>query len=777
MATQNTSNQINNFTKGLLTEFTGLNFPENAATDTDNCVYTLVGEVLRRDGIDLEANGVYNNTTPGSEGRATYKWNNAGGDGLTQMVVVQLGTVLYFYQSSAATDASPLSTQRITSSTISVDAFLASGATYDPTLECTFADGNGYLFVYHPNCDPFYVTYASGVVSGNIISIQIRDFTGASEPNVAVNTRPAIISSNHLYNLSNQGWTQGNPWAATANNSVTVNTGNKSFTVAGSISGVTNGTGVTIYNNSPITPGSQPTIPAGTQIMAGNVQSYSGTTMVITVTSFLPALAGNATSGSLNIIPSNVGFINTWLADIGNYPSNSDVWWYFKDDTNVFNPTTTISNVNFNLGQAPQGHYVLPAFAQDRALVAGIAGLTLNTVSTIKRPTNGAWFQGRVWFTGVSAQQPAVGSAAYYTWTENVYFSQVVTTPADFGSCYQVNDPTSQDLNGLLPTDGGVITIPGAGAIYKLFPIANGMIVFASNGVWYITGSRGIGFSADDYVITNLSYIRTLSNNSFVNVNGLPYFWNEEGIYMVEPSQQGGMQVNPITVGTILTFYNEIPLVSKQYARAAYDPIGYIVQWLYRSTEETGPSDRYSYDRVLNLNTYNKAFYPYTVDTTKGQINSIVYVANPGGLGADSAIKFLIYTANGVSFGQEFDTSYVDWNSLGGTNYVSYFITGFRMPGKSLLKFQPVYIYVYSNSEVPTSYYINGIWDYANTANSGRYSTQQQVNNWSPNFDVVMRKHKIRGHGLALQLQVKSVDGQPFDIIGWSSYEQMNAGI
>ena len=53
MAQQTSTAVENNFTKGFITESTGLNFPENAATDTDNCEYTIVGDVNRRLGIDL----------------------------------------------------------------------------------------------------------------------------------------------------------------------------------------------------------------------------------------------------------------------------------------------------------------------------------------------------------------------------------------------------------------------------------------------------------------------------------------------------------------------------------------------------------------------------------------------------------------------------------------------------------------------------------------------------------------------------------------------------
>ena len=41
----------NNFTAGLKTEFTGLNFPENAATDCDNVIFDMPGDVTRRLGI------------------------------------------------------------------------------------------------------------------------------------------------------------------------------------------------------------------------------------------------------------------------------------------------------------------------------------------------------------------------------------------------------------------------------------------------------------------------------------------------------------------------------------------------------------------------------------------------------------------------------------------------------------------------------------------------------------------------------------------------------
>jgi hypothetical protein len=114
----------NAFNKGLITEATGLTFPENACTDTDNCVFSRLGRVTRRLGIDFEAH----NTTVASIDRAskavtTFKWDNAGGDGNTKVLVKQVGATLYFYRSSSATIASPLSSTKL-ASTVTISSFI-----------------------------------------------------------------------------------------------------------------------------------------------------------------------------------------------------------------------------------------------------------------------------------------------------------------------------------------------------------------------------------------------------------------------------------------------------------------------------------------------------------------------------------------------------------------------------------------------------------------------------------------------------------------------------
>jgi hypothetical protein len=515
---------------------------------------------------------------------------------------------------------------------------------------------------------------------------------------------------------------------------------------------------------------------------AGSVVSYNSGTgvLILNVFGYINTQPSITSMTETFLSPTNTGYINTWFTAEGNYPSNADVWWYFKDTTNVFNPTTTQPNVDLSTGQAPQGHFIMPAFTLDRTTASGVTGLT--AVNTVKRPTNGAWFQGRVWYTGISDSFAATGDANAYAWTENIYFSQIVQTVTDFGSCYQTNDPTSENLFDLLPTDGGVITIQGTGNIYKLFPIQNGMLVFAANGVWFITGSTGIGFAANDYTITKISAVPSISSYSYVDVLGLPYFWNEDGIYAVEPQQGGGLAVSPLTVGTIETYYDGIPTSSKTYTRGAYHPIDYEIQWVFNGGEVgSSITQRYLFDTIMVFNTYNKAFFTYTVPKTETGMAGITYVSYPGGSNSPNPdFKYLCTRPSSplITFSDQHDTTYVDWKSDGpGINYTSFFITGYKLRGQGIKKFQPQYIQIYSRQNgAATAYKLQGIWDYANDPNSGRYSTQQVVTNALTRFDTVYRRHKIRGHGYSLQFKLQSVDGQPFDIQGWAVVDSVNTG-
>lgn len=777
----------NNFTGGFKTEFTGLNFPENAATASNNCTFTRVGNITRRNGFDFETNGGGFFADRTNSAITTYLWENAGGDGNTVLFVVQVGGTLSFYNVSTSTTSSPLSTQKL-ASTVLLTPFqiTAPGGT-----ECQFTSGNGYLFVFHPNCDPFYCTYTGGVVNAAVITLQTRDFIGVNpEPGTPADTlRPTTLTAEHQYNLQNQGWTSAAAWVGNSATAVTVPVGGGgnnavplglvTFVVQSGLVTPTPGQAVsltgTLHNNAS---GFNAAAYAG-----GLVNSYSGTTLVINITynpsTFVGGFAVN--SEAWIITPPSTGQITAWKSAIGNYPSNSDVWWTFKNSSGVFDPTTTIANVTLS-SPAPKGSYILNAFMQQRAALSGITGIT--DITTLARPKTGAWYQGRIWYSGVDASAGAAGDEPFTTWTENVYFSQITTSTAQFGRCYQTNDPTSETLFDLLPTDGGVITIQGSGSIYKLFPVVNGVLVFAANGIWFITGNQGLGFTANDFTVSKLSGEHALSGSSFISITGYPIFWNADGIYMVLPGQslssgQKSLEVKNLTLSTIKQFYQNIPLSSKKLAKGSYNHLTGVVQWVYKSTEATSTTDAYSFDSILNFLTYTEAFYNWTLPSGAGvpTIHSSTYIEGPGGLNVPPPVfKYVISrnTAPGVygfTFGEEKDNvNWVDFfsSAVGPFPYVSSFTTGYSLKGQALRKFQPQYVYFYS--EIPAYVYkVQGVWSYAATPASNQFSTEQVITvNKSTAFNKDIRRVRIRGNGYVLQLKIDSMPGKPFNLAGWA---------
>lgn len=776
----------NSFVEGLKTEFTGLNFPENACTAADNCVFTLIGEVFRRQGIDYESNYTSSNINRSGLAISSYIWTNVGGDGQTKVYVLQVGGTLYFYQLTNSTAASPLSTTKL-SSTVTLTPFLATGSTANPNItECQYTDGNGYLFVFHPNCDPFYCTFTAGVIASNSITVQIRDMFGIVETGVLDTSRPSTLTADHNYNINNQGWSTGSNWATSSNTVIGLPIQSSlprtiTFTVPAGLSPAPTGGDTFSAVSSYVTGYYYPVS------LTGTVTSYSGSSLTVSATVVWyggPQPVGSdlyTNAGPWSLSATNTGYLKTWNTALGNYPSNSDVWWQFKDSSGAFSPGTTINKVTLNAGPAPKGYYILNAFNQARN---GVSGLNIPTLSTLVRPRTGCWFQGRVFYAGVDSATSASPEFPFYSWTETIYFSQIVqgNNTSTFGKCYETNDPTSETLFDLLPSDGGTIAIQGCGSIYKLFPVQNGLLVFAANGIWFITGSQGIGFSATDYTITKLSGIQSISSTSYINVMGYPIFWNEEGIYGVAPSQSGALTVNNLCLGTILSFYLSIPLQSKRFVRGDYDPLTFQIKWVYRSTNESSVTDRYQFDKILNFNVIHKSFFYHTLPNgTSPNIHDVKYVASPGGTGSPAPVmKFLTSSGSGVSynftFSEEIDPTFVDWKSSNGvgTPFTSTFTTGYKVHGQALRKFQPMYVYVYSRNDVQTAYTLNAIWDFATSGNSGRYSVRQQTTNYTNrNQGMVYRRHRLRGHGMSLQLQFTSIPNQPFEIMGWAIYEQI----
>lgn len=693
----------NSFVNGLVTEATGLNFPDKAVTETYNCEYDIDGSVYRRTAFDFEEN--YTTKTIDREAKAikTYLWQNVAGDGNVTVVVVQVGDTLYFYE----TDGTGVFSTGEQSTTVTLTP--VAGAPEPDTVEAQFSDGNGQLIVTHPYCEPMRVSYDvdAHTATDTDIIIQIRDFEGATADPYTVSQRPtatlAGLDVSHKYNLYNQGWNTTN--------------------------------------------------------------------------------------------------LTAWDTAFTTMPSNADVMWRFKNTADNFEASTaTVDRINSGNTPAPKGHFIMDLANQDRDAASGLSGVA-DTTTSFQRPSTSAFFAGRVFYAGIN----------YVGFNSKIYFTQIIENDDQYEKAYQVNDPASEELFGLLPSDGGVISIPEAGTIIKMFTVPGGLCVFAANGVWFITGSTGLGFTATDYAQLKIADINTISDTSFVNVGGWPCWWNSEGIYIMQGGQ-GMPSVKSLTYDTVKTFFDTIPVNSKRYARGFFDKTDGHIRWLYKSESASVVNDIYEYDRVLNYNIRTNAFYPWTISPSDVKVHAILsseLITRPIDVdlvseldlvdlvidsGGDQVItfsasgnadqqfdKYLVSYEDGGSyeftFANRTDDTYKDWETYDGFGlmYDSYLKSGFRLDGQAITRGQVNWVNIYSRTEEPVQYTFQALWDFSNDTSNNRWSSAQTVTHTDTTYTNATRRLKTRGHGKAMQFKLSSVLDEPFDIIGWSSFRSSNA--
>lgn len=173
---------------------------------------------------------------------------------------------------------------------------------------------------------------------------------------------------------------------------------------------------------------------------------------------------------------------------------------------------------------------------------------------------------------------------------------------------------------------------------------------------------------------------------------------------------------------------------------------------------------------------FNHNPFTYTADTGDARESPEEYI---GIIGA-SCIHFTTVVdppsvgTTLLSFAEEYRTDYLDWETINvtGEDFQSYFISGYKLPGGGNKAGQTNYITVNFECDADGSAYIQGIFDYALNGNTGRWGSTQQV--YGPTNDVdykhAFRKLKLRGHGKAMQVKVKSESGKPFYINGWAMF-------
>lgn len=271
------------------------------------------------------------------------------------------------------------------------------------------------------------------------------------------------------------------------------------------------------------------------------------------------------------------------------YPSNSDIWTLGQvedttdPDLDKYDPNK-LDKRSFDIGRAARGHFIIDLYTRGASRATESELGELNLDQELGKITTLASYAGRLFYSGIRSRV-SFSDKFSPKLSGSILFSQVGVTDDELVKCYQQSDPTSNTDSDVVPTDGGIIQIVEAVNIVKLLPVKNSLFVFAENGIWEIKGNDA-GFTATEFQVDKVSSIAVISRDSIVEANGTIVFWAKEGIFSLKPDQFGvGFDSTNLTIRTIQRFYNSLPNLVKEGARAYYDVSQNRIRWLFQSDD------------------------------------------------------------------------------------------------------------------------------------------------------------------------------------------------
>ena len=408
--------------------------------------------------------------------------------------------------------------------------------------------------------------------------------------------------------------------------------------------------------------------------------------------------------------------------------------------------------------------------------------------TTDERPTCCTYSAGRV----------------FYGMKNSLYFSQVMEGESiDFlNRCYQRNDPTSEQISDLLATDGGVLQINEAVNIIQVEAFNNGVIVYAQNGVWYVSGPD-TGFTATNHFREQISHAGIASPHSVVAVESVHYYWSPEGIFTIATNQYGKPEVSNIIEGTLQSFYNAINTTAKENSSGHYNRLKKQVEWFYSSTAQSGATDyKYAHDLSLILDLRTGGIWPQQYNSTLTEASGSFIV---GGVSTNKSteaeeIALLTITTNAptstqtysIDFSFKSATTFQDFSTDYTTAYIE---TGYEALNKpSNVKSAP-YITTHFNQteenfvadgsggfklDLQSGCQLKAKWDWNNSSANGRWSPAQQAYRFRRAYiptgagvfdsgeSVITTKNKVLGRGKALSLRFEQESGKDMQLTGYT---------
>jgi hypothetical protein len=615
--------------RGWITEGNEGNWPQDIALDIENMQVSIAGVTSRRFGIDVSVNDqlLYLDGDHKKGAVSFGRWLSAFGQG-QNAIVIQFGNNLYVFREMQPTIISLVTVFPLNAYAVNALVFDQLAAT-----PCSFANIQDVLVVVNKYMEPFYLHWVIDPDDPDVPKMDIQQVGVAqrvfeSMSKLPPGTRSSFLTHELEFDLRSAGW----PFLAQC---------------------ATNQEGEHIVMQDPVDKYFfvNDRYPALSEIFY---------TMQITQSENANALGsfsawdnqysvvdnGTGPSGKFLTMVWDLNTLEILRAAAAAYEGNSEpaTWLFLIALNTVF-------------------------FGGDTSLLVEGPGIRRTTDI---RPVAVASLNGHI----IYAMQD-------YNKRWVIGFSQTVQALNDIGKCYQQADPTAEEINDLVATDGGIIPIPNMGEPVELVELTNSVLIVAENGVWAISGGEdGSPFGATSYSINKISTYGTLNKQSIVAMNGSVYFWTNDAIVLLSPVDGGGFQVTRISDDTIRSWVLERTGIAGGVQGVGDSYNNRVIWTIPDDVSKTVTQCAASTVLILDLNL--RGFFRHRVDATLGAylVCPVVFpprnVVAANGTVIDTAVSTVVTdTGDTVVFGSEVtieptskDYNYLCFGTYGGSPVV-----------------------------------------------------------------------------------------------------------
>lgn len=621
--------------QGLITEQNDTNFVPDSMVAAENVIPKVSGDLARRGGLDISGTATSIDASVVSTGAVSkFKWKHPSNSYPSDVLVVQIGTKLYLYAYSGVLSETKLG--EIDLSAYATDSRLVNE-------QCAYTTIVEHMIVVNRYMQPItvYIQSDGTVIVDYTLDLKIRvmdrlcggKYVAYGVPEDPPMYRPVTISNEQLFDIRNSGW---------------------------------------------------PAYTACTKDEAGS---------------------GVIETNPIEFSKDTLGF----------YPAPADMFQYYKTASataaaalDTFSPWE-MRKSQYSSSYAPVGHYITSAFRfapleqmQDEDDVLGLDGYywyqetgNTNSVTTqLPIPINAAMFESPQWigtiinpgdsYNGSVAAKRSIygdsnlvvetterpyavatlnGHVIYmskdYMGREVMLFSKMVFTITDAEVCYQDADPTAEEINDLLPTDGGMVAGHAIQDIVKIEEGLGGVLVFTKKGIWVINGGNEL-FSATNVNVQKVSTVECLGGQGVVRYDDKWYFWSQNGLYAMARNEYGDLKVQNITRTTINKF---VSCFSKESLTNAIGDVDELSGRIYYTmpTVMTGVlgSNRYKSNILLVVDNELGGFYYHRISTDTDYPSMV----SPIVVGGSQKVPYLAVITDEDGYGivdEDVNSVYVD---------------------------------------------------------------------------------------------------------------------